>query len=215
MSMSNRRRAAVLWLALAGMLVDACAGGAALSSAPASDATIAPSPAPSTAPTAGSVASASASAAIPAELIGEWSSPHRCPHIVEILTATGYDTATVLENIVGNGLIPGVTSVDDIADPADPCAGSVDVPHSHSFSAEGQFASFDGQHGQVDDGIYQVVDTDTLRINGTSFTFDVDGDTLTLSPDLPADCATRDCGFEGQWATMVALPGQVWQRVQG
>lgn len=216
MPKSMRCRARAIWLVLAGLLVCACAGSSGPSTLPASAATVPPSTPPSAVPSADSVASASpsASAAIPADLVGEWSSPHRCAHIVEILTAAGYDAAVVLQNIIDNGLIPGVTSADDIGDAADPCAGAVNVPHSHSFSAEGQFASFDGRHAQVDDGIYQVVDSDTLRINGTSFTFDVDGDTLTLSADLPDDCATRDCGFEGQWATMVALPGQVWERVQ-
>lgn len=190
----------VLLVTIVGIgMVAACSGGI---SAPAS---ARPTPAPSVpasveitlAPT-----QAPSEAAEPAHpLIGEWMGEHRCEQIVEVLTAANLETA-ILENIVGNGLLPGVSSIGQIADPTDPCAGAIVVPHSHAFTADGQFASYDGSHQRVDNGTFTIVDDDTFFIDRTPFTYQVDGDSLTLTPDEPT-----------QWSTMVALPGLVWRRV--
>ncbi len=193
------RRLLLAWA----MVVVGCSGPATEPSPGAPTAEAAPSaPVPSAAP-----ASASAAAAIP--LVGEWLGEHRCEQIVEILTAADLPEQ-IPEAIVGNGLLPGVTSPAAIPDPADPCAGTIVVPHSHLFAADGTFASFDGQHQQVDDGTWTLVDEDTFQIGETRFTFVVDADDLTLEPD-PSAVGTDDYG----WATMVSLPGQVWHRVAG
>jgi hypothetical protein len=182
------------------MVATACSGVAAPSAT-----TAAPPTSPSTAPTAApSVASAptTAPSASPAHpLVGEWLGEHRCEHIVEALTAAGLEE-TILDNIVGNGLLPGVASVDQIADPGDPCADAIVVPHSHEFTADGRFASYDGSHQQVDSGAFTIVDEDTFAIDRTFFTYVVEGDELTFEADAPT-----------QWSTMVALPGLVWERV--
>ena len=49
----------------------------------------------------------------------------------------------------------------------------------------------------------QHVDDDTFFIDRVSFTYAIDGDSLTLTPDEAT-----------QWSTMVALPGLVWRRVR-
>ena len=184
---------------LAVALVAACAGSNGVSTIPSVEPTAAPSA--TTQPTPPSTPAASASPQADHPLIGEWMGEHRCEHIVEILTTAKLETA-ILENIVGNGLLPGVSSVDQIADPTDPCAGAIVVPHSHAFTNDGLFASYDGSHRRVDDGVLTIVDEDTFLINQVPFTYEIDGDSLTMTPDDPT-----------QWATMVAMPGLVWRRV--
>ena len=100
-------------------------------------------------------------------------------------------------------MLSGVAGVDQIADPDDPCEGAIVVPHSHEFTADGRFASYDGSHQQVDDGAFTIVDEDTFAIDRTTFTYVVEGDELTIKADEPT-----------QWSTMVALPGLVWERVE-
>lgn len=71
---------------------------------------------------------------------------------MEILTEAGFNQQVVLENIAGNGFLPGVSSPDQIADPKHPCQGAVPQMHSHFFTADGKFGSKDQQGDQVDDG---------------------------------------------------------------
>ena len=184
---------------LAVTLVAACSGSTGMSTIPSVEPTAAPTA--TTQPTPPSTPAASASPQADHPLIGEWMGEHRCERIVEILTAAKLENA-ILENIVGNGLLPGVSSVDQIADPTDPCAGAIVVPHSHAFTSDGLFASYDGSHQRVDDGVLAIVDEDTFLINQVPFTYEIDGDSLTITPDDPT-----------QWATMVAMPGLVWRRV--
>ena len=48
----------------------------------------------------------------------------RCRELVYALEKAGLDQF-VLDNVVGNGFLPGVTSPDQIADPKHPCKGAV------------------------------------------------------------------------------------------
>ena len=152
-------------------------------------------------------ASASASVTLPSTpvgsttspLVGTWVGEHRCETIVDVLTAAGFATS-IPQTVVGNGLIPGITSPEEI-DPANPCAGAVVREHAHVFTDEGEFQSLDWDGAQVDDGQYFVESADVLSINGTTFRFALNGDALTLEP------FNKD-----QWATMVALPGTTWRR---
>jgi hypothetical protein len=148
-------------------------------------------------------ASASSSQAGAASLIGEWRAEHECEHIVQILSDAGYE-GRITANIEGNGLLPGAGNA--TADPQDPCSGTLRREHFHSFSRDGAFASFDWRHQQVDEGRYQIVDADTVRINGTEFEYRVEGDELALTPGE---------GAGGDWPVMVALPGKTWERVTG
>ena len=205
----SKARVALL-LVTAGLVLAAC-GTSALSTEPGVPAT-SPSTAPDPTAIATAEPSAEPSSAVVSPIVGEWVSEFRCEHIVEALTAGGY-ASTILSTIVGNGLLPGVTSPDQVADPEAPCVGAVVMAHSHAFTQDGQFYSYDDSHAQVDAGRYEIVDADTLAINATPFTFAIDGDTMTLVPDLPADCASTPCAGVGQWATMVAQPGLTWERV--
>jgi hypothetical protein len=59
----------------------------------------------------------------PSALLGTWQRETRCQELVSALTDAGLDR-WVLEFVAGNGFVPGVTSPDQIADPANPCDGT-------------------------------------------------------------------------------------------
>ncbi len=75
----------------------------------------------------------------------------------------------VLDNVVGNGFLPGVTSPDQIADPEHPCKGAVPRVHGHFFTADGQFRSLDFTGQQVDAGIYTIIEPGTVVIDNGDF----------------------------------------------
>ena len=140
--------------------------------------------------------------------MGEWVGTHECDWIVQALTAAGFDDSMVLDAVVGNGLIPGVTNNADMADADDLCADAVPRQHSHFFTADGFFGSRDFNGRQVDDGRYVVVDGDTIRIGDVEFGYTLRGDELTLIAIMPDGCTSPDCG----WQIMVAMNGQPLHR---
>jgi hypothetical protein len=135
-------------------------------------------------------------------IVGVWVGQHECEGIRDALTDAGFDTAAVLENIAGNGLVPGVSSPDEL-DPAEPCADAIVVEHSHEFTADGGFASFDGDGNEVDSGTWEPVDDDTIAIGASDVRFDytINDGHLALDPQLQPGCLDFDC----LWATMVAM----------
>jgi hypothetical protein len=166
------------------------------------------SSAPASAPAAGSPAGSVEVSAI----VGEWVGVHDCARIVAMMHEAGLDEFA-LEQVWGNGLIPGVTAEAGIKDASKPCEGAVQRKHSHFFTADGRFGSKDFDGNQVDDGTY-TVDGDLLTINDGRFRFSIDGDKLTLEPE-PVDtsgCTTKDCKFTAAWVLMVAMPGSTWTR---
>lgn len=190
--MQNRMTAA----ATLAMLVTACAGPGQADPPPPSTSIAAES--------ASTQPSLPASAVATSELVGHWIGVHDCERIVEALREAGFDEAVVLENVVGNALVPGTTSVEDLADAADPCADAVAREHGHFFTADGTFGSTDHTGQQVDVGTYEIVDKDTVSINGTEFGFAITGDALTLESLAPVGCVTFECG----WSIMVAMAGE-------
>jgi hypothetical protein len=116
--------------------------------------------------------------------------------------------------IAGNGFVPGVTSADQLADPSNPCEGSVPREHSHFFTEDGSFGSRDWNGEQVDDGTYEIIDDNTFVISkefpDVTFNYRIQGDTIMFDPVIP-DCSPG-C-FEAQWSVAVAYPGKTWERV--
>lgn len=149
-----------------------------------------------------------------ADLVGEWLRVTRCDELVQALDRAGLEQFAA-ENVVGNGFIPDVTSVEQLADPDRPCQGSAPREHSHFFTEDGLFGSRDWTGQQVDDGTYEIVGDGTVVISkefpDVTFHYEIDGDTITFDPVIP-DCADQGC-FEAQWAVAVAYPGETWQRV--
>lgn len=168
---------------------------------------------PGAAPSAaGSVAPSDTSAGI----VGKWQGEHECDGIAAALAEAGFDETVVVENLVGNGLLAGVDSPDDVTDVTRACEDATILDHSHEFTADGRFFSYDQDGQEVDFGTYELVDEDTLVIGApdrpdVTFDFTIEGDHLRLEPQLPAGCLEFEC----QWAVMVAMPWSGMDRVDG
>ena len=151
--------------------------------------------------------------AVGGSLVGTWERVTRCKELVHALEKAGLDQF-VLDNVVGNGFLPGVTSPDQIADPKHPCKGAVPRVHAHFFTADGQFGSLDFTGQQVDAGVYTIIEPGTVVIDNGDFRatfhyrFTDHGDTIRFYPVLP-DCVCATA----QWAVAVAYPGKKWTRV--
>jgi hypothetical protein len=175
---------------------------------------------PSAEPTASALPAAASSSLSPTvrptpsaqpELVGTWLGVHNCQRIIDIMTSAGMPEQGLL-NVAESGTIPGVTTVDGIADPKNPCVGAFDVEHSHFFTASGLFGSRDSNLRQVDDGKWEIVDGHTLEINGTRFEFHVDGDELRMEPEEVGECPVNGQWCPEAWKLMVAMPGMAWTR---
>jgi hypothetical protein len=181
----------------------ACSGGAVSTPVPTSTPEVA-----STSPPA------SPSAASEHPIVGEWVAIHDCEKIVAMLTGAGLDEFLV-DAVYGNELVPGVDpSTTELKDPAEPCDGAVERQHAHFFIADGRFGSRDFNGDTVDSGTYTLEGENGIVINGSRFTYAIDGDELSLEPE-PVDisaCTTPQCRFEATWVLMVALPGTTWKK---
>jgi hypothetical protein len=146
-------------------------------------------------------------------LVGTWERVTRCEELVSALKQSGLEE-WILEFIAGNGFVPGVTSADEIADPAHPCERAVPREHSHFFTPEGEFGSLDWNGEQVDDGTYEIIDDHAFVVSkefpDVTFNYSIRDDTITFDPVIP-DCAPG-C-FEAAWSVTVAYPGETWERV--
>jgi hypothetical protein len=144
-------------------------------------------------------------------LVGTWIGFHNCQRIIDVMTSAGMPEQGLL-NVADSGTVPGVSTVDQIADPKNPCIGAVDVEHSHFFTASGEFGSRDANGQRVDDGRWAIVDADTFEINGTPFDFKLDGDELRMEPVDVGTCPVNGEWCEEAWKLMVAMPGMAWTR---
>lgn len=146
-------------------------------------------------------------------LVGTWQRETRCEELVSALTDAGLDR-WVLESVAGNGFVPGVTTPDQIADPANPCDGAVPRVHSHFFDPHGVFVSLDWTGAPVDDGMYEITEEGTFVVSkefpDVTFHYTIEGDTIMFEPVIP-DCSP-DC-FEAAWSVSVAYPGKGWKLV--
>lgn len=162
---------------------------------------------------AAATTSASPAEATPADaLVGEWQRTTTCAELVQALERAGLEELA-LEAVAGNGFVPGVTTPEQIADPARPCEGAVPRKHSHFFTQSGQFGSRDWNGEQVDDGTYDVVEDGTLVISkefpDVTFHYEIRDETITFQPVIPEGCVTFRC----MWSVSMAYPGQNWERV--
>jgi len=153
---------------------------------------------------------------IPA-LVGRWERVTTCRDMVQALEGEGLG-ALAPAMLAGNGLVAG--SPKQIAQRDDPCKGAVPREHSHFFTASGEFGSVDYNNQQVDDGPYEIVDNDTVRIAETNFGYRIrgGGQTLTLEPAIARsdkrEALEQPLEFSGAgWSVAVAFPGYTWERV--
>lgn len=147
-----------------------------------------------------------------AAIVGVWRGEHECEGIANALAEAGFDESVIIENIVGNGLVPGAESPDDVAGVTEACEEATTLEHSHEFTANGEFFSFDQDGNEVDFGTYELVDDDTVAIGDqrVEFDFTIEGDHLTLEPKVEPGCLEFEC----QWAVMVAMPWSGMERVE-
>jgi hypothetical protein len=164
-------------------------------------------PGPSLEPTASSTTSPSASDT--PSIVGEWQRFQKCSELVGNLEKAGLKK-WVLRTLADDGWIPGVSTPDQIKDPAHPCRGAVDRNHSHFFTADGEFGSRDENGQQVDEDRYQLVANNVVKIGKVKFHYKISGDTLRLTPEIPK--CRPDC-FEAEWSVAVAWEGYDWHRI--
>jgi hypothetical protein len=98
-----------------------------------------------------------------APLVGTWQRTTTCVELAAALGKAGLQK-WVLEQVAGNGFIPGVRTPDQVADRTNPCKGAVPRKHSHFFTRSGAFGSLDWRGQPVEDGTYR------LGSNGTAVT---------------------------------------------
>jgi hypothetical protein len=142
-------------------------------------------------------------------LVGEWAQDLRCEEMVASLLDA--DQELLLKDAVwGSFFWPEPGTIEEFRFRAsDPCRGAEPRPHSHFFTVDGSFGSLDENGEQVDDGDYQLQGESKVVINGSTFRYEIKGDSLTLDPVLPT-CS--DC-FEAMWMIAVASPARAWERV--
>ena len=166
-------------------------------------------------------ASVGAAGAEPRSLVGEWERVTTCSDLVRRLEAAGFHEMA-LEAAAGNGFIPGVTSVEDLADPSHPCRGAIPRRHSHFFTSDGLFGSRDWNGEQVDGGTYELIGDNGLVMPygfedgppiDVAFHYRIAGETVRFDPVLPEDCSTSRCREATGWSIAVALEGKSWRRV--
>ena len=162
------------------------------------------------------LAGGTASAASPdaTSIVGRWQQAHRCQQLVDALDALGL--GAIAPSVVGD-YFPDQTA-EELAAKSDICSGATPIQHSHFFTSAGLFGSLDQYWNQVDDGTYVMVDRDTVAINGATFDFALQGDTLSLTPritDRQRREALRDpLEFStAGWMVAVSYPGTNWKSV--
>jgi len=105
---------------------------------------------------------------------------------------------------------------------AHPCTGALPRTHSHFFNQSDQFGSLDWLGGQVDDGPYRIVNSNTIRIGGPTgadFHYRIaQGETLMLTPVLTKAMIRRALADPKKfsaagWAVSVAYSAHPWKRV--
>jgi hypothetical protein len=164
---------------------------------------------------------ASVTAAAGSPLVGRWERVTTCQQLVAELQKAGLGAAAPYawldqtSSLGESSFRPGSPKPTK----AHPCAGAIPRLHSHFFSASGKFGSLDWKGGQVDDGLYRIVNSTTLRIGPQPFHFRIlHGNTLMLSPVL-TKAMIRQAAAHPQkfspalWAISVAYAGYTWKRV--
>jgi hypothetical protein len=136
-----------------------------------------------------------------------------CAELVAALRRAGMKK-WVQEFAAGNGFIPGVSTPDEIADPANPCRGTVARKHSHFFTKTHEFGSLDWRGEPVDDGTYRLGGNGTVTIfkefSKVTFNYRIRGGSVTFAPVIAKGCTSFRCA----WAVSMAYPGKAWQRVR-
>jgi hypothetical protein len=157
-------------------------------------------------------------------LVGRWTRVTTCLELVADLKRAGLEQVAPyawLAQTSSNGqgsFSPGSPKPTT----AHPCTGAIPRKHSHFFTSSGQFGSLDWLGGQVDDGLYRLLDAHTVYIGspptGAAFHYRIQDDKLTLTPVITTamrrKAAANPHKFSAAgWAISVAYAGHAWTRV--
>lgn len=152
-------------------------------------------------------------------IVGRWERVHKCSELLAALDAAGL--REVAAPIVAGDYFDDMNAA-ALAEKDELCEGAKPpFVHSHFFDAEGRFGSLDENESQVDEGRYEVIANDTIRLGGdqgVDFRYKIHGDTLTLSPVLTeamveTALANPRAITDATRAIAVAYPGQEWKSV--
>jgi hypothetical protein len=116
----------------------------------------------------------------------------------------------------GKWMAGGVTPRGTDATSTDYCGGAAAVEHSHFFTADGRFGSYDENGNVVDDGTYAIQGKDTFVIGRVSVRFHIDATGhlgfLDITMADPCASADTDCRADHGWAISAFYPGD-YERV--
>jgi hypothetical protein len=142
-------------------------------------------------------------------LVGEWRRVNSCEAFVRAFAEAGLEDLAP-EWLVGGGYFQRRRDIDD----ARPCRGATEVEHSHFFTEDGRFGSYDQNGDEVDHGDYTILDDTTLTFptHAKEFSGDitvryrVQEDTLDFEVVAPDPC-TGGCRLSTAWAISAFYPG--------
>jgi hypothetical protein len=142
-------------------------------------------------------------------LVGEWRRVNSCEAFVRAFADAGLEDLAP-EWLVGGGYFQRRRDIDD----ARPCRGATEVEHSHYFTEDGRFGSYDQNGEQVDHGDYTLLDDTTLTFpthakefgGDITVRYRVQGDTLAFEVVAPDPC-TGGCRMATAWAISAFYPG--------
>jgi len=161
--------------------------------------------------------SVAASAGAP-PLVGTWTRTQDCETMLAAFKEAGLAESHA-DWIVGNWV---GDPADVEVDPNNLCADARPAQeHSHFFTENGRFGSYDDKGAQVDDGAYVMEDADTLSFPTHSTEFGYGGDILVdyaVSGDLvtfevrpPSECEDS-CLDAYAWALSAFFGPDPWRR---
>jgi hypothetical protein len=155
-----------------------------------------------------------------ADLAGTWTRTQDCETMLAAFEEAGLIPSQAIW-ITGNW-VGDPPDVD--ADLGDLCADARPAEeHSHYFTADGEFGSYDADGEQVDSGDYAVVDADTISFpsHSTEFGYEgdilvdyaVSGDSAEFEVQLPSEC-DDGCLEAHAWAMSAFFGPEPWTRTE-
>jgi hypothetical protein len=153
------------------------------------------------------------------DLVGDWTRTQSCQEQLADFRAKGLVDAEGYQWVTANW-VSGAPSPQG----SDYCAGAAaPIPHTHFFTAGGQFGSRDENGRQVDDGDYQLVAPGVVtfpsaarefRYSGTiTVQYVVAGNEAKFDVQVPKDCVKDPhCTDAYGWALSAFFTGSPWVR---
>jgi hypothetical protein len=149
-----------------------------------------------------SIPTTSATEAPVSPLVGTWQRVNSCASLVQAFKEAG------LIDLAPEWLVGGYFTRLDQIDNTDLCKGATEVVHSHFFTANGGFGSYDETGRQVDDGSYRIVDDRTIIFPSSNVTvhLSIEGNTVMFEVVVPDPCV-GSCRDNTAWALSAFYPG--------